>query len=116
MHELELEPEFALSLRVAIIDDHPMAREWTRASLQAAERNAPPLPPEEADRLWRSGPLGDEGLRIRAASGLEIIEERFQDPYVRAFIAWVERLGTLQMQTHYGANEFHVDFRLKLTR
>src|SRR5262249_19586528 len=33
-----LEPESALSLRVAIVDDHPMAREWTRASLQAAER------------------------------------------------------------------------------
>jgi hypothetical protein len=33
---------------------------------------------------------------------------------VRALIALVERIGTLQMQTHYGANEFHVDFRLKL--
>jgi hypothetical protein len=35
---------------------------------------------------------------------------------VRALIALVERIGTMQLQTHYGANEFHVDFRLKLTR
>jgi hypothetical protein len=33
---------------------------------------------------------------------------------VRALIALVEQLGTLQMQTHYGANTFHVDFRVKL--
>lgn len=57
--------------------------------LQAAERNGPARTPEEADRLWRSGPLGDEGLRIRLASGLSVIEERFQSPEVRAFIAWV---------------------------
>jgi phytoene dehydrogenase-like protein len=57
--------------------------------LQAAERNAPPLPPEEATRLWRSGPLGDEGLRLRMMSGLDVIRERFEHPYVQTFIAWV---------------------------
>jgi phytoene dehydrogenase-like protein len=57
--------------------------------LQAAERNAPPLPPEEATRLWRSGPLGDEGLRLRMMSGLDVIRERFEDPCVQTFIAWV---------------------------
>jgi phytoene dehydrogenase-like protein len=57
--------------------------------LQAIERNAPPLPPEEATRLWRSGPLGDEGLRLRLMSGLDVIRERFQHPHVQTFIAWV---------------------------
>jgi phytoene dehydrogenase-like protein len=57
--------------------------------LQAVERNAPPLPPEEATRLWRSGPLGDEGLRLRMMSGLDVIRERFEDARVQTFIAWV---------------------------
>ena len=35
---------------------------------------------------------------------------------VQAFIALVERLGTFNLQTHYGRNEFHVDLRLKLAR
>lgn len=57
--------------------------------LQAAERNNPPRPPEEFAALWRSGVLGDEGYRIRMATGVEIIRERFEHPYVQAFIAWV---------------------------
>lgn len=57
--------------------------------LQAAERNAPPRAPGETDALWSSGPLGDEGLRIRLSSGLAIIQQRFESPEVRAFIAWV---------------------------
>jgi hypothetical protein len=35
---------------------------------------------------------------------------------VRALIALVEQLGSVQLQTHYGANSFHVDFRLILGR
>jgi len=35
---------------------------------------------------------------------------------VQALIAFVEQLGSVQMQTHYGANEFDVDFRLILGR
>src|SRR5947209_17629757 len=57
--------------------------------LQAGERNAPPLTPVESNHLWRGSGLGDEGLRIRLSSGLQIIQERFQDPKVQAFIAWV---------------------------
>jgi phytoene dehydrogenase-like protein len=67
--------------------------------LQAAERNAPPLTPEAADGLWRSGPLGDEGLRIRMASGLQIIQERFRNPYVQGFVAWLATL-TLEPIDH----------------
>ena len=67
--------------------------------LQAAERNAPPLTPEEASALWRSGPMGDEGLRIRMSSGLQVIQERFEDPRVRTFIAWVAMM-TLEPIDH----------------
>ncbi|MDA8343927.1 MAG: NAD(P)/FAD-dependent oxidoreductase [Thermaerobacter sp.] len=62
------------------------------APLQGAERGRPPMDPEEFARHWRSGPLGDEGLRIRMASGIEIIRERFSHPRVRAFMAWASTL------------------------
>ena len=67
--------------------------------LQAAERNAPPLSPEEANALWRGGALGDEGLRIRLAGGLQIIQERFDEPHVQTFIAWVAMM-TLEPLDH----------------
>jgi DNA-binding NarL/FixJ family response regulator len=35
--DLQQQPASQLPLRVAIVDDHPMAREWTRASLQSAD-------------------------------------------------------------------------------
>ena len=77
-----------------------LLRDWEALKpLQAVERNAPPLTPEAADGLWRSGPLGDEGLRIRMASGLQIIQERFRDPRVQAFIAWLATL-TLEPIDH----------------
>ncbi|MBE3590730.1 MAG: NAD(P)/FAD-dependent oxidoreductase [Firmicutes bacterium] len=60
--------------------------------LQARERGQAPLPPEELDALWRSGPLGVEALRLRAASALQVIEERFEHPHVRAFMAWTAML------------------------
>lgn len=64
--------------------------DWEKLKpLQAAERSGPPPTPEESARLWRSGPAGDEGLRIRMASGLGIIQERFRTPEVQVFIAWV---------------------------
>lgn len=59
------------------------------APLQAKERGGPPQTPEDLQKLWRSGPLGDEGLRLRMATGLEVIDERFRHPKVKAFMAWV---------------------------
>lgn len=67
-----------------------LLRDWEALRpLQAEERNSPPRQPGELERLWSSGKLGREGLRIKNASGVEIIEERFENPYVRAFVAWV---------------------------
>ncbi len=62
------------------------------APLQRAERMRPPLAPEEAVRHWRQGPLGDEGLRLRMASGLGVIRERFTHPRVQAFLSWTASL------------------------
>lgn len=69
--------------------------------LQAAERNDPPAEPEESDHLWRSGPLGDEGLRIRMASGLDIIRERFESEEARAFIAWLAMMTLASIDEPY---------------
>lgn len=74
--------------------------DWTHLRpLQAAERNAPPRPPHEVDALWRSGHLGDEAQRIRLASALSMIEERFESPEVRIFLAWVASM-TLEPIDH----------------
>jgi phytoene dehydrogenase-like protein len=67
--------------------------------LQAAERNAPPKPPEESQKTWREGSLGDAGLRIRLAAGLDLIQERFENPRVQAFFAWVSMM-TLEPIDH----------------
>ncbi|MGH2448357.1 MAG: phytoene desaturase family protein [Chloroflexota bacterium] len=76
-------PHDALAYRRLLAD-------WTDLKpLQSVERGAPPLDPESSARLWRSGPLGDEGLRLKLASALEVIQERFQHPSVQTFMAWL---------------------------
>lgn len=67
--------------------------------LQASERNGPPRTPEEADALWRRGPLGDEAQRIRQSSALAIIQERFESPEIQTFLAWVASM-TLEPIDH----------------
>ena len=54
-----------------------------------AERATAPRPPDEVDALTRKSPLGDDMLRIRRASALDIIKERFREEHVRAFFAWI---------------------------
>ncbi len=54
-----------------------------------AERASAPLPPDEVDAAMRQTPLGEEMLRIRRASALDIIKERFREEHVRAFFAWI---------------------------
>ncbi|HEX3629741.1 MAG TPA: NAD(P)/FAD-dependent oxidoreductase, partial [Candidatus Dormibacteraeota bacterium] len=53
------------------------------------EREHPPQPPDAVAARTAAGPLGERGLRIRRASALEIITERFTDEHVRAFFAWI---------------------------
>jgi hypothetical protein len=55
----------------------------------------------------------EEQLMTQAILGQALAPDLARER-VEQLIALVERLGTLQMQTHYGANEFFVDFRLKL--
>ncbi len=62
------------------------------APLQGEERSRPPMTPEEFARHWRGGPLGDEGLRLRMASAVEVIRERFSHPRVLAFLYWASTL------------------------
>jgi phytoene dehydrogenase-like protein len=76
---------------ILLLDD------WDKLKpLQAEERNQPPLSAEDTNRLWAGGPLGDEGLRIRMSSGLDVIRERFESPHIQTAIAW---LATLTLQS-----------------
>lgn len=53
------------------------------------EREHPPRPPQDVAARTKAGPLGDRGLRIREATALDIITERFREEHVRAFFAWI---------------------------
>jgi len=53
------------------------------------EREHPPRPPAEVLARTQAGPLGERGVRIRQASALDIITERFKEEHVRAFFAWI---------------------------
>jgi len=57
----------------------------------------------------------EEQLLTQAILGRALAPAAARDQ-VQALIALVDQLGTLQMETHYGANTFHVDFRWKLGR
>ena len=57
----------------------------------------------------------EDQLTTQAILGQALAPKAAHDE-VRALIDFVEQLGSLQMQTHYGANAFHVDFQLKLGR
>jgi phytoene dehydrogenase-like protein len=53
------------------------------------EREHPPRPPAELLARTLAGPLGERGARIRQATALDIITERFREEHVRAFFAWI---------------------------
>jgi phytoene dehydrogenase-like protein len=59
------------------------------APIVNAERENPPEAPDEVAARTRAGPLGDRGLRIRRASALDVITQRFTEEHVRAFFAWI---------------------------
>jgi phytoene dehydrogenase-like protein len=54
-----------------------------------AERASAPRMPDEIDSIMRKTPMGEEILRIRRASAIDIIKDRFQEEHVRAFFAWI---------------------------
>ncbi len=59
------------------------------APIVSDEREHPPRAPAEVLARTQAGPLGERGVRIREASALEVITERFKDEHVRAFFAWI---------------------------
>ena len=67
-----------------------LLQEWeAMAPVLNDEREHAPRPPEEVTARTRAGRLGDRMLTIRRARALDVIQERFQDPHVRAFFAWI---------------------------
>ena len=64
--------------------------EWqAMAPVVNDEREHPPRPPAEVLARTQAGPLGERGVRIRQATALDIITERFTEEHVRAFFAWI---------------------------
>jgi phytoene dehydrogenase-like protein len=54
-----------------------------------SERASAPRAPDEMDSIMRKTAMGEEMIRIRHATALDIIKDRFQEEHVRAFFAWI---------------------------
>jgi phytoene dehydrogenase-like protein len=64
--------------------------DWQQlAPIVSDEREHPPRPPAEVAARTRAGTMGEEGLRIRRSTALDVIRDRFHDEHVRAFFAWI---------------------------
>src|SRR5207244_12367034 len=57
-------------------------------AVEDGRANPPRLPSEVAARTEAS-PMGPAMERIRRSSALDLIAERFDEPHVRAFLAWM---------------------------
>lgn len=65
-------------------------KEWSEvSSTYALERYNPPRKESEVLEMYEALPKGEEWLRTRIRSAKEIIEERFEDEHVRAFLGWM---------------------------
>ncbi len=53
------------------------------------ERANPPRLPSEVAARTEASPMGPAMERIRRCSALDVINERFKEPHVRAFFAWM---------------------------
>jgi len=53
------------------------------------ERANPPRLPSEVAARTEASPMGPAMERIRRSSALDLIAERFDEPHVRAFLAWM---------------------------
>jgi phytoene dehydrogenase-like protein len=64
--------------------------DWDKmAPVVNAERASAARAPDEVDSMILLTPMGEEMLRIRRASALDIIKDRFREKHVRAFFAWI---------------------------
>jgi phytoene dehydrogenase-like protein len=64
--------------------------DWEQlAPIVTDEREHPPRPPDDVAARTQAGPMGEEGLRIRRATALDVIRDRFQNDHIRAFFAWI---------------------------
>lgn len=67
-----------------------LLQDWDQmAPLVNAERAEAPRRPDEIDRRQRGSALGAHMLEIRRSSALDQICDRFEEPHVRAFVAWI---------------------------
>jgi phytoene dehydrogenase-like protein len=67
-----------------------LLKDWSEvAPLYAEERLNPPRKESAIFSMYESSPGGEEWLRIRMKSSMEIIEERFEESHVKAFLGWM---------------------------
>jgi len=64
--------------------------DWSEvAPIYAEERLNPPRREGDVMKMYESLKDGEEWLRIRMKSSKEVIEERFEEEHVRAFLGWM---------------------------
>jgi phytoene dehydrogenase-like protein len=64
--------------------------DWSKVSnVYLSERYGPPRKESEILKLYEELENGDEWVRIRLSSSKEVIEERFEEEHVRAFLCWM---------------------------
>lgn len=67
-----------------------LLNEWKEvAPVYAEERLNPPRRESSVLSMYESLPNGGEWLRIRMKSSKEVIEDRFEEPHIRAFLCWM---------------------------
>src|SRR5437762_1858938 len=62
------------------------------------ERANPPRLPSEVAARTEASPMGPAMERIRRSSALDVVAERFDEPHVRAFLAWMAVMSTIHIK------------------
>jgi phytoene dehydrogenase-like protein len=67
-----------------------LLKDWqSMAPVVSEERENAPRPPNEVITRTRASAMGEAMLAIRQATALQVIEERFEEEHVRAFLGWI---------------------------
>lgn len=67
--------------------------DWRRMQpVVARDRGRPPVPASRLYAETEQSELGAEFVRIRSLSALDLIRERFEEPHVRAWLAWLSTM------------------------